>query len=111
MLGQGLVIFQKKCAYRTESDKKECSPPNQPRVETDHPRTIAERSPIKHAFNNVKCPTLYECIEIQHNSESKPPQNKQCRENKLQEIGRAQSELQSLMRISSAVFCLKKKTT
>src|SRR3546814_1642761 len=29
----------------------------------------------------------------------------------LREIGRAPSELQSLMRISYAVFCLKKKTT
>src|SRR3546814_952831 len=28
----------------------------------------------------------------------------------IKEIGRAQSELQSLMRISYAVFCLKKKT-
>src|SRR3546814_5366895 len=33
----------------------------------------------------------------------------ECRD--LLEIGRAQSELQSLMRISYAVFCLKKKTT
>src|SRR3546814_2062907 len=30
---------------------------------------------------------------------------------RLEQIGRAQSELQSLMRISYAVFCLKKKKT
>src|SRR3546814_3035173 len=83
-----------------------------------HIRTMAGREPTDRAFEDVSA-VVEEAAGLaligaeakgvsahMELAEGLPP----ALINRTQEIGRAHAELQSLMRISYAVFCLKKKT-
>src|SRR3546814_2053388 len=91
-------------------------PPRSTRTDTLFPYTTLFRSALSHARepadSDLTCKTrVVSCITVG----TERPNRAAVRQKGIPggrgpgQIGRAQSELQSLMRISYAVFCLKKK--
>src|SRR3546814_6121768 len=85
-------------------------PPRSTRTDTLFPYTTLFRSPAKENKRDVKQQGRHhDLLDASAKPGQAPDHGGHSRTAVVRQIGRAHVELQSLMRISYAVFCLKKK--